>query len=397
MLNRERTKEVFGYDIDPSVRRRTNAEFASTNKISKKNLKVIDNCPSCGVERTITLRASRKNALCYKCHHNRPEMIEVKRNQSKFVSEESKRKMSESHWSKQGMESPFKGRKHTKSAKRKLSQATKVWYQNAPKEEVLRRAIKASCTVRGIEVENFDGWAVEGQRKERSSPEYKAFEIAVLQRDKNRCTAPACIVKRKSNLTVHHKDGFYWCVERRFDVDNGVTLCHAHRKEFHDEYGRRENTEAQFNEWMSRMHANYSAPVKLIIVCGPSGSGKSWVCNQLSDEYSYVSFDKVPKEQHLLKIMQLASQCPNKPVLYDPFRKASTIFSRYSQVWPCELIAIDESLDTICERIASRGGVPDRDEIAKAVKRHQSTVAKSHFSGTSTEVLNYLRSIFPKV
>jgi len=36
MLNRERTKEVFGYDIDPSVRRRTNAEFASAKNLQEE-------------------------------------------------------------------------------------------------------------------------------------------------------------------------------------------------------------------------------------------------------------------------------------------------------------------------------------------------------------------------
>jgi len=395
MLNRERTKEVFGYDIDPSVRRRTNAEFESTDKVSKKKLKVVDNCPSCAVERIITLRASRKNALCYKCHHNRPEVIEAKRNQSKFVSEETKAKMRENHWSQQDMPSPFKGRKHTRSAKLKLSQATRSWYETASTEEITQRSIKASCTLRGIKLEEFDGWAVEGQQRERGSPEYKAFESAVLQRDKQRCDVPACIVKRKSNLTVHHKDGFHWCVERRFDVANGVTLCQAHHKEFHDQYGRRNNTEAQFNEWIEALRANYNAPVKLVIVCGPSGSGKSWVCNQLSDKYLYVSFDKVPKEQHLFKIMQLARQNPDKPVLYDPFRKSSTIFSRYSQVWPCELIAIDETLETICDRISSRGGTPDVEEVAKAIKRHRSNISKAHFSGTSAEVLAYLRSKYP--
>ena len=51
-------------------------------------------------------------------------------------------------------------------------------------------------------------------------------------------------------LNAHHKDGYHWCVERRHDVTNGVTLCDECHKEFHDIYGNRNNTEEQYNEFI---------------------------------------------------------------------------------------------------------------------------------------------------
>lgn len=52
-------------------------------------------------------------------------------------------------------------------------------------------------------------------------------------------------------LMAHHKDGWNWCSERRFDVSNGTTLCSYCHAEFHKLYGSGNNTEVQFAEWTS--------------------------------------------------------------------------------------------------------------------------------------------------
>ena len=116
MYNAKRTIEVFSYDLE-TRRRRTPEEISKEGNKVKKDLLVIDNCPSCSIERQIQYRASKKNTLCSKCFHNSPQMIEAKKKQDKTVSEETKAKMRANHWSKKGIESPFKGKKHTRKSK----------------------------------------------------------------------------------------------------------------------------------------------------------------------------------------------------------------------------------------------------------------------------------------
>jgi predicted RNA-binding Zn-ribbon protein involved in translation (DUF1610 family) len=248
MINREKTIEIFGYDIDPNTRRRTDAEFESTNKINKRNLKVVDNCPSCNVERIISLHASRKNKLCYKCHHNRPEVILAKQNQNKIKSEETKRKMSENHWSLSGMESPFKGKKQT---------------------------------------------------------------------------APVST----------HRPTIY-------------------------------------------------------LVSGVSGAGKSWVCEQLLDKFSYVSYDRNSKSKHL----DLLKQPSDKPKLYDPPIKISTFIRRHSDIFDIHPIFIIEDEATIKARLAQRGGVFTDSAIKRIAAIKSRNKKYGVFSGTSSEVLVYLQN-----
>lgn len=60
---------------------------------------------------------------------------------------------------------------------------------------------------------------------------------------------------RGSKLNAHHLDGWHWCVERRYDLDNGVTLCECCHKEFHKIYGNRDNTAEEFIEfWLCKQH-----------------------------------------------------------------------------------------------------------------------------------------------
>lgn len=55
----------------------------------------------------------------------------------------------------------------------------------------------------------------------RSSKRYKIWKKSVLERDAYRCMECGSTEK----LTCHHKIPFHESVEKRFDVDNGQTLC----------------------------------------------------------------------------------------------------------------------------------------------------------------------------
>lgn len=130
--------------------------------------------------------------------------------------------------------------------------------------------------------------------------------------------------------------------------------------------------------------------VDLHIVCGPSGSGKSYVCDSLSDDIAYVSYDKTPKEEHMLRIVELANKGNN--ILYDPFRKPISIMNRYADSFSMHLYVIIEDEQTIVNRLSSRGGTPDLAHIRKAIGKAKRWSKHATFSGTSDEVLNYLRT-----
>lgn len=85
------------------------------------------------------------------------------------------------------------------------------------------------------------------KRKNRNSRDYKVFRKAVLKRDGNACIM--CGAKH-CTLTVHHLDAYCWCVEKRTEVDNGVTLCVPCHTRFHKEYGQGYvNTRLQFKQY----------------------------------------------------------------------------------------------------------------------------------------------------
>lgn len=80
----------------------------------------------------------------------------------------------------------------------------------------------------------------------RSIPGHDEFRKFVLDRDDYTC---ALCEKRGGSLAVHHLDGWNWCIEGRLEPDNAVTLCKPCHKNFHDEYGRRDNTQDQFEQY----------------------------------------------------------------------------------------------------------------------------------------------------
>jgi hypothetical protein len=58
----------------------------------------------------------------------------------------------------------------------------------------------------------------------------------------------------------------------------------------------------------------------IYLVCGTPGSGKTWVCRQLADKFTYVPHDDYPV-QHYGKALMLAAETSDKPVIGEgPFR-----------------------------------------------------------------------------
>jgi hypothetical protein len=87
----------------------------------------------------------------------------------------------------------------------------------------------------------------ERNKSRASFPDQKEWKKKVYKRDGYSCVV--CGSSKSNTLRAHHLDGYNWCVEKRTDVSNGVTLCEQHHSEFHSVYGYGDNTREQFDEW----------------------------------------------------------------------------------------------------------------------------------------------------
>lgn len=76
--------------------------------------------------------------------------------------------------------------------------------------------------------------------------ELRIWREFIFDRDNYICTVCG---DTSRNINAHHLDGWGWCEEKRFDTNNGTTLCVDCHKDFHYLYGNRNNTKEQFEEF----------------------------------------------------------------------------------------------------------------------------------------------------
>lgn len=83
----------------------------------------------------------------------------------------------------------------------------------------------------------------------RLDRKYQQWRLAVYKRDNFTC--PKCKQKGGCNLHAHHISNFTDYPKIRFDIDNGITLCANCHRGFHRQYGQRNNTLEQIEEYLS--------------------------------------------------------------------------------------------------------------------------------------------------
>jgi len=114
------------------------------------------------------------------------------------------------------------------------------------------------CAIKtGIEANNYRGYlSKEHRERNRLSLKHSLhrWRTSVIERDNYKCI----ICEEKDKLEVHHLDGYHWCKSRRYDIDNGVTLCSECHKEFHSIYTTKNNTEEQFEEFIGQRKQSIS-------------------------------------------------------------------------------------------------------------------------------------------
>ena len=108
----------------------------------------------------------------------------------------------------------MKGKKHTESAKRKISLCHKGKRPH--------NYGKPNLTGRGENCHLWKGGVTEINAKVRTSIEYRNWRRKVFKRDNYTCQE---CKKRGGNIFAHHKKDFALYQNLRFKVSNGITLC----------------------------------------------------------------------------------------------------------------------------------------------------------------------------
>jgi hypothetical protein len=82
----------------------------------------------------------------------------------------------------------------------------------------------------------------------RQKVENREWILSVFKRDKFTCQC--CGDNKGHNLNAHHLEGFHWCIDLRYDLNNGVTLCENCHNSFHRRFWTRWNTSEQFYQFL---------------------------------------------------------------------------------------------------------------------------------------------------
>ncbi len=133
-------------------------------------------------------------------------------NKGRKCSEETIKKLSESH----------KGNKPSEETIKKMSEAMKGNQNCLGNKLAEEHKIKISEALKGEKAPGWKGGITPTYKIIRCSMEYEIWRKAVFERDDYTCQDCG---KRGCELNAHHILSFSKYPEKRFDVDNGKSLC----------------------------------------------------------------------------------------------------------------------------------------------------------------------------
>lgn len=129
----------------------------------------------------------------------------------------------------------------------------------------------------------------------------------------------------------------------------------------------------------------------IYLVCGVPGSGKTWVCEQLTHKFHYIPHDLHSHK----KLVHLASQMNDRYIVMDcPFaeRKLRDLLEDADII--VKPIFIVEEPDVIKSRYLKRNGyMPTPGILTRANTIMEKVREWDAYYGTSKEVLAYLKKI----
>jgi hypothetical protein len=328
-------------------------------------------CPQCGLDKGY-VRQSRVGQWCRKCNGERSGKLRANKpgpNLNRKFSAETIEKMSSAKLGK----APWnKGLKESRSSV--IDKLSKAKIGSVPcnkgKAMELEQKIKLSCSNREIEIDDFDGFTTDDNKKDRNI--FKSLGLSKQCFERDDFTCKKCNIKGVY-LHAHHLNSFNKFPEQRFELANLISLCESCHDSFHDKYGKGDNTEDQFTEFMKK---------EVYILTGAVASGKSWVAKQLTN-FNVIDSDLYKKGD----LVELVASAP-KPLL--ALTIGVSTFIKNNPQFTYKLIVIQETENTINARMIGRGGKVT-DTIKRRIKRMQSLAKQAIFTGSSSEVLQFLK------
>ena len=145
-----------------------------------------------------------------------------------------------------GITSTFKGKKHNKKTLKKMSISQKKSSFWRGKKLSIEHKRKLSVAKKGEKHFNWKG-GISRDKHSLTKPEYKEWRSKVFQRDNWKCQIKDENCKGK--IEVHHILAWRDFPELRYEVNNGITLCHAH-------HPRKRKDEAELSPYFQKLVAN---------------------------------------------------------------------------------------------------------------------------------------------
>jgi hypothetical protein len=181
----------------------------------------------------------------------------------------------------------MKGKKHSEETKIKISAKTKNKTGGRVYRPVSKEAkIKHSCSIRGIDIDNFKGFATAGARNQNY---HKSIDIRnkCFDRDKHQCKR---CKKIGGTMNAHHIESWKFNESLRYEIDNLVTLCRHCHSAFHSTYGggiKEPNTRQQLVDFL-----NKKGNSKIIVIAGAHFAGKTTLLNKFTHQVNTLEKDK---------------------------------------------------------------------------------------------------------
>ena len=205
---------------------------------------IIISCQQCGKEFKVfpyKIKPGKDNFCSYNCYWESKK--------GKKLSKEVCDKLSEC---KKGEKNHFFGKKHTKESKDLISKHLKgreVWSKGKKFPWLTKRNLENNHLHTGKNAYNWKGGNYLINEKGRKSVEYKLWRKSCLERDNFTCQKTGQI---GGKLEVHHINNFSEFKELQTSIENGITLSYKSHKDFHKEYGFKNNTKEQLQKFLSK-------------------------------------------------------------------------------------------------------------------------------------------------
>lgn len=129
------------------------------------------------------------------------------------------------------------------------------------------------------------------------------------------------------------------------------------------------------------------------MVCGVSGSGKTWVCSQLINQYHYMEHDRYLKIADFVDAIVWAAAGTDKPAVIDcPYNETELRKQLEARGLIVRTYFINEPLAVIQQRYLARENKPLPNAAAGRVKNIAKKADKWNApSGTAEQILEILR------